>query len=195
MASECVTKNTLLTLWKHLQKPVTFSCIQSKTLGSFNKYSLVFSLMDLLFPEGKESDPWSHNNVSQKLCQTSQQSNTKVKLMELKPDSWPQTVAMQKVLKIDPSTKSRYPFWPDSLIRVQKFKLLSPSFNPNLLSSVSSHGWPQAENLLINILLAKQHHSFMMPSCLIFKKRTQWGIALVIIWEARNGYSVISECL
>jgi len=51
-----VTKNTLLTLQKHLQKPVTFSCIQNKTLGSFNEYSPVFPLMAILFPEHKESD-------------------------------------------------------------------------------------------------------------------------------------------
>lgn len=56
IVSERVTKNILLTLHKHLQKPVTFSCIQNKMLGSFNKYSPILPLMAILFPEGKESD-------------------------------------------------------------------------------------------------------------------------------------------
>lgn len=60
ITSEHVTKYILLTHQKHLQKPVTFSCIQNKTLGSFNKYSPIFPLMAILFPEGKESDSWSH---------------------------------------------------------------------------------------------------------------------------------------
>lgn len=49
ITSECMTKNILLTLQKHLQKPVTF-------LVYLNKYSPMFPLMAILFPEDKESD-------------------------------------------------------------------------------------------------------------------------------------------
>lgn len=100
--------------------------------------------------------------------------------MEPKPDSCPKILAVKEVLKlIQHKNLSHHIILFNQT--VQKSKLLSLGFNQNLLFPISSHLWPETEYLHINILLAKQDLSFMMPSCLIFTKRMQLGLGLVII--------------